>query len=144
MSRTFKQRISDRHESDIEKLWPEAKKTLASGAKHEKGDVKTAEIHNIEFCIECKATQNKSYSITKEVWETIKQHAMDKSYTARPVLAVRLYGPTKVEESWGTREVSPESLTVEQDLVIMDLNDFLEFYEEYLELKEKQNEKPLS
>ena len=137
MSRTFKQRISDRHESDIEAMWPEASKTLASGAKHEKGDVKTSEVHKIEFCIECKATQKKSYSITKEVWQTIKQHAMDKSYAARPVLAVRLYGPTEVEESWGTREVSPEKLTVEQDLVVMDLNDFLEFYEEYLELKDK-------
>jgi len=135
----FQKGMANRHESDVARWWPEARQTIASGAKFEKGDVKTAEVENITFDIECKCTQNKSYSITKEVWQTIKQHAQDRAWNARPVLAVRLYGPTEVEESWGTRNNTPESLEVVEDLVVMELHDWLEFYEEFLRLKEQEN-----
>ena len=131
----FQRRMSNRHEKDIEDLWPAGKRTIASGAKYEKGDVKTAELYNITFDIECKCTQKKSYSITKEVWDTIKQHAQDRSWNARPILAVRLYGPTEVEEKWGTRTNTPDTIEVVEDLVVMSLNDWLEFYDEYLRLK---------
>ena len=133
----FQKQMADRHEADVAEWWPEARQTIASGAKFEKGDVKTAEVESITFDIECKCTQNKSYSITTEVWQTIKQHAQDRAYNARPVLAVRLYGPTDVETKWGTRSNSPETLQIVEDLVVMGMHDWLEFYEEYLELKEK-------
>lgn len=136
----FQRRMSNRHEQDIADLWPSGKRTIASGAKYEKGDVKTAERENITFDIECKCTQKKSYSITQEVWGTIKQHANDRSWNARPVLAIRLYGPTEIEEKWGTRTNTPDTLEVVEDLVVMSLNDWLEFYDDYLQLKEKHDD----
>jgi len=133
----FQKKMADRHESELEAIWPEASKTIASGAKFEKGDLKTEEVENISFVVECKCTQNVSYSITEKVWNEVKEHAQNRSWTARPALAVRLYGPTKEETSWGVRENTPEELPIKQDLVILDLNDFLEFYEDYLKLKSK-------
>lgn len=134
----FQQLMSQRHERDLEEWWPEAKRTIASGAKFEKGDLKTAEVENIQWVIECKATQKKSYSITHEVWDTIKQHAQNRAWNARPALAVRLYGPTDIEEQWGTRTNTPDTLEVVDDLIVMELDDWLEFYEDYLRLKEKE------
>lgn len=135
----FQKAMADRHETDVAEWWPEAAKTIASGAKFEKGDVKTAEVENITFDIECKCTQNKSYSITSDVWQTIKQHAQDRAWNARPVLAIRLYGPTVVKERWGDRTNTPNSLEIVEDLVVMDMHDWLEFYDEYLRLKEKEH-----
>ena len=108
-------------------------------AKFEKGDLKTNEIEHISFVVECKCTQNVSYSITEKVWNEVKEHSNNRSWTSRPALCIRLYGKTEEETSWGgTRTNTPEELPVELDLVVLDLNDFLEFYEQYLELKSKQ------
>lgn len=135
----FQKKMADRHENEIEEIWPEASKTIASGAKFEKGDLKTNEIEHISFVVECKCTQNVSYSITKKVWDEVKEHSNNRSWTSRPALCIRLYGKTEEETSWGgTRTNTPEQLPVELDLVVLDLNDFLEFYEQYLELKSKQ------
>lgn len=137
----FQQKMSQRHEKDVENIWPEAKRTIGSGSKYEKGDIKTAEIENISFVVECKCTQKVSYSITEKVWETVKEHAQNRSWSARPALAIRLYGPTEEETEWGgIRSNTPDTLTVKKDLIVMELNDFLEFYEDYLRLKEKENE----
>jgi len=134
----FQVKMSQRHEREIEELWPQAKRTIASGAKFEKGDLKTEEVYSITFAVECKSTQNSSYSVSEKVWNLIKEHAQSRSYTARPVLAVRLYGPTEEKTSWGVRENTPETVPVHLDLVTLELNDFLEFYEDYLRLKEKE------
>jgi len=135
----FQKKMADRHENEIAKIWPEASKTIASGAKFEKGDLKTNEIEHISFVVECKCTQNVSYSITEKVWNEVKEHSNNRSWTSRPALCIRLYGKTEEETSWGgTRTNTPEELPVELDLVVLDLNDFLEFYEQYLELKSKQ------
>lgn len=141
----FQVRMAQRHERELEEQWPEAKRTIGSGAKWEKGDLRTTEIYNVEFAVECKSTQNSSYSISKRVWDTIVEHAQNRSWLARPILAVRLYGPTVEKTSWGgERENTPENVPVELDLVVMDKNDWLEFYEEFLRLKEleKQNGYP--
>jgi hypothetical protein len=136
----FQKEMADRHENEVEEVWPEAKKTIASGAKYEKGDLKTAEVQGISFVVECKCTQNASYSITEKVWTEVRDHAQNRSYTARPALAIRLYDKTEEETSWGVRANTPETLPVKLDLVVLDLNDFIEFYEDYLRLKEKENE----
>jgi len=135
----FQVKMSQRHEREIEEQWPYAKRTIASGNKFEKGDVKTSETQGIEFAIECKSTQNSSYSITKSVWNTIKSHAQNKSYTARPILSVRIYGTTLQQTEWGEMEMTPETLPIELDLLVIDKDDFLEFYEDYLRLLEKEN-----
>ena len=135
----FQVKMSQRHEREIEEQWPLAKRTIASGNKFEKGDVKTQESNGIEFAIECKSTQNSSYSITKSIWNTIKSHAQNKSYTARPILSVRIYGTTLQQTEWGEMEMTPETLPIELDLLVIDKDDFLEFYEDYLRLLEKEN-----
>jgi len=131
--------MSQRHEREIKDQWPEAELTIASGAKFEKGDVRTHEVHLMEFAIECKSTQNASYSISKKVWNTIKEHAQNRSWLARPVLAIRIYGPTEEETEWGTRANTPENLPIELDLVVLDKDDFLELYCDYLRLKEQES-----
>jgi len=135
----FQQKMSQRHEREIEEVWPEAKRTVGSGNKWEKGDLSTKEQYMMEFAIECKSTQNSSYSISKAVWNTIKEHAQNRSWLARPVLSVRLYGPTIEKTSWGERENTPEQLPVELDLVVLDRDDFLELYYDYLRLKEQED-----
>ena len=134
----FQVKMSQRHERETEKLWPQSKRTPSSGNKMEKADLQTSEAYGLQFMIECKSTQNSSYSITKSVWNTVKNHAQNKSWLLRPVLAIRLYGPTVIQTEWGEQECTPETLPVELDLVVMERDDFLELYEDYLRLKEKE------
>ena len=134
----FQQRFSQRQERELEEQWPLAKRTVGSGNKWEKGDLSTQEQHMMEFVIEAKATQAASFSITKKIWDAIKGHAQDRSWLARPILAVRLYGATEQEAAWGgTISHTPETLPVELDLICMDKDDFLELYYDYIRLKEK-------
>ena len=137
----YQQRFSQRQERELEEQWPLAKRTVGSGNKWEKGDLSTQEQHMVEFVIEAKATQAASFSITKKIWDAIKGHAQDRSWLARPILAVRLYGATEQEAAWGgTISHTPETLPVELDLICMDKDDFLELYYDYIRLKEKENE----
>ena len=133
-------KMAQRHEEELESQWPEANRTIGSGAKWEKGDLRTQEIYNVEFAVECKSTQDASYSISKKVWNTIKSHAQNRSWLARPILAVRLYGPTIEQTEWGERENTPETLPVDLDLVVMEKDDWLEFLDEYYRLKELAGE----
>jgi len=135
----YQQRFSQRQERELEEEWPLAHRTVGSGNKWEKGDLSTDEQHNISFVVEAKATQAASYSITKKTWDTIREHAQNRSWLARPILAIRLYGPTMEKTNWGgERENTPDTLPVELDLICMDKNDFLELYYDYLRLKEKE------
>lgn len=136
----FQQKMSQRQEKELETEWPNAKRTIGSGNKWEKGDLQTKEIYQVEFVTECKATQKSSYSISKAIWDTIKEHAQNKSWLARPVLAIRLYGPTIEKTSWGERENTPETLPVELDLVVLEKDDWLEFLEDYYRLKKKEED----
>ena len=134
----YQQRFSQRQERELEEQWPLAKRTVGSGNKWEKGDLSTQEQHMVEFVIEAKATQAASFSITKKIWDAIKGHAQDRSWLARPILAVRLYGATEQEAAWGgTISHTPETLPVELDLICMDKDDFLELYYDYIRLKEQ-------
>lgn len=133
-------KMAQRHEAELEEQWPEAKRTIGSGAKWEKGDLRTKEIYNVEFAVECKSTQDLSYSISKKVWNTIKSHAQNRSWLARPILSVRLYGPTIEHTEWGERENTPETLPVDLDLVVMEKDDWLEFLDDYYRLKELAGE----
>jgi len=135
----FQTKMSQRQERELEEQWPKSKRTIGSGAKWEKADLHTTEFQGMEFMIECKSTQSSSFSITKSIWNTVKSHAQNKSWLSRPILAVRLYGPTIEMTEWGERENTPENLPVELDLIVLDKDDFLELYSDYLRLKEKDN-----
>ena len=132
------QKMSQRHEKDIEEEWPESHRTIGSGNKWEKGDLSTDESNNISFSIECKSTQRNSYVITKKIWNNIKSHAQNRSWLARPVLAIRFYGSTIEATEWGERDNTADTLPVELDLVVLDKNDFLELYYDYRRLKENE------
>ena len=132
-------KMAQRHEAELEEQWPEAKRTIGSGAKWEIGDLRTQEIYQVEFAVECKSTQDMSYSISKKVWNAIKSHAQNRSWLARPILAIRLYGPTIEQTEWGERENTPDTLPIDLDLIVMEKDDWLEFYDEYLRLKELEN-----
>jgi hypothetical protein len=136
----FQQKFSQRQERELEEQWPKAKRTIGSGAKWEKADLQTEEYQSMEFMIEAKATQANSFSITKAIWNTVKGHAQNKSWLSRPILAIRFYGPTIEVTEWGERENKPEELPVELDLIVLDKDDFLELYSDYLRLKEKEDE----
>ena len=131
--------MSQRQERELEEQWPLAHRTVGSGNKWEKGDLSTEEQHNIQFVVEAKSTQANSFSITKTIWNTVKSHAQNRSWLARPILAVRLYGSTIEMTEWGERENTPETLPVELDLICMEKDDWLEFYYDYLRLKELEN-----
>jgi len=132
----FQQKFSQRQERELEEQWPKAKRTIGSGNKWEKGDLTTEEMFNIEFAVECKSTQDLSFSISKKIWNTIKSHAQNRSWVARPVLAIRLYGATIEQTEWGERENTPETLPVELDLVVLEKDDWLEFLDELFRLKQ--------
>ena len=135
----FEQKMSQRQERELEAEWPQARRTIGSGNKWEKGDLSTQEIYNVEFAVECKSTLSSSYGISKKVWDTIKGHAQDRSWLARPILAIRLYGSKIEKTSWGgERENTPDTLPVVLDLVVMEKDDWLEFYEEFLRLKKEE------
>jgi hypothetical protein len=137
---SFQQKMSQRQEKELEEQWPLSRRTVGSGNKWEKGDLSTKEHLGMEFSIEAKATQSASFSITKKIWDTIKGHAQDRSWLARPVLAVRLYGPTNQKNSSGIDiTYTPENLPVELDLICMEKDDFLELYYDYIRLKEEEN-----
>ena len=134
----YQQLFSKRQERELEEQWPLARRTVGSGNKWEKGDLSTKEQHMMEFVIEAKSTQAASFSITKKIWDTVKGQAHDRSWLARPVLAVRLYGPTNQKAEWGGEIAhTPETLPVELDLICMDKDDFLELYYDYIRLREQ-------
>ena len=133
----FELRMSRRHEKEIQKEFPHSFLTSASGAKDEKTDLQTHRVSGLEFAIECKSTCNSSYSITKRVWDTLEKHAQDRSYLMRPILAIRLYAKKAQEKPWGLKEYTPENLPVELDVFVIKKDDFIEMYEDYLRLKEK-------
>lgn len=136
----FQVKMSQRHEKELESQWPNAKRTIGSGAKWEKGDLRATEMYQVEFAVECKSTQDLSYSISKKTWNAIKSHAQNRSWLARPILAVRLYGATLEQTEWGERENTPETLPVDLDLVVMEKDDWLEFLDEYYRLKQLTEE----
>ena len=136
----FEQKMSQRQERELEEQWPKSKRTIGSGAKWEKADLQTEEFQGMEFMIECKSTMSSSFSVTKSIWNTVKSHAQNKSWLCRPILAVRLYGPKTEMTEWGERENTPETLPVVLDLIVLEKDDFLELYYDYLRLKEKETE----
>jgi hypothetical protein len=52
-----------------------------------------------------------------------------------------LYGPTIEHTEWGERENTADTLPVELDLIVIEKDDFLELYEDYLRLKREENER---
>jgi Holliday junction resolvase len=129
--RTKKQAMADRHENDIANYFPNLRKTSASGAKDEKGDLQPISSKEEQlFLFECKSTQKESFSITQKLWEEVAQIAGVRSHKMIPALAIRFYGPTQVKTKWGGYiELDPRDLDIEEDLVVIRKSDLLELIE---------------
>lgn len=121
--------LSERHENDLAALFPHASKTAGSGAKRESHDVRTLVFKVNEWWlsrIEAKCTQKKSYSIKLSEWRQLEADVYSSSAQERPVLAVRFYGEGEDD--------SP----VAKDLVVTDLNDYVELLAELEKLRGDQ------
>ncbi len=129
--RTKKQLMADRHENDIASYLPNLRKTSASGAKEEKGDLQPISSKEEQlFLFECKSTQKESFSITQALWDKIVKIAGARSHKMIPALAIRFYGPTEFKTIWGGYvNLDPSDLDIEEDLVVIrksDLRDLIE------------------
>ncbi len=120
--------MADRHENDIAAYFPNLRKTSASGAKDEKGDLQPISSKEDQlFLFECKSTQRQSFSVTKELWRTIEQIAGVRSHKMIPALAIRFYGPTEFKTRWGGYvNLDPRDLDIEEDLVVIRKSDLLD------------------
>lgn len=129
--RTKKQAMADRHENDIADYFPNLRKTSASGAKDEKGDLQPISSKEDElFLFECKSTQKESFSITQKLWEEVSQIAGVRSHKMIPALAIRFYGPTEFKTKWGGYvNLDPRDLDIEEDLVVIRKSDLLDLIE---------------
>ena len=123
--------MADRHENDIANYFPNLRKTSASGARDEKGDLQPISSKEDElFLFECKSTQKESFSVTKELWREVVQIAGVRSHKMIPALAIRFYGPTEVKTKWGGYiNLDPHDLDIEEDLVVISKNDLLSLIE---------------
>jgi Holliday junction resolvase len=129
--RTKKQAMADRHENDIANYFPNLRKTSASGAKDEKGDLQPISSKEEQlFLFECKSTQKESFSITQKLWEEVAQIAGVRSHKMIPALAIRFYGPTEFKTKWGGYvNLDPRDLDIEEDLVVIRKSDLLDLIE---------------
>jgi len=130
-------RLADIHENDIATWWPNSSTTISSGNKFEKLDVQPDRDNtHWQFLIECKETQQLSYSIKRELWEYIVSRTYERSSEMRPCLAIRFNSPN-VEHYPVEREVPVDQIKVLQDIAVVDLHDFIELVEEIKKLREK-------
>lgn len=129
--------LSDRHEREVAELLPGGYTTRASGSKDEKNDVNT--VRNGEYfrySVELKCTQARSFSVTKDLWDLTRQRAYEQSSESRPALGVRFYGPDGKYPGRPSQAVDTEVLV---DLVVLELNDFVEILEKIRSLDEGTN-----
>ena len=123
--------MADRHEKEIAEYFPNLRKTSASGARDEKGDLQPISSKEDQlFLFECKSTQNESFSVTKKLWREVVQIAGVRSHKMIPALAIRFYGPTKFKTKWGGYvDLDPRDLDIEEDLVVISKSDLLNLIE---------------
>lgn len=124
---TIRHKLFNRHEKEFAEIIPGGDRTLASGAKLEKHDVftkKNATNDHWRFRYELKYTQNQSYSFKLKEWNELKEYVALRG--ERPSWAIRFYGPS-------TDRV--ENTEVLADMVLVDLNDWVELLEELEKLR---------
>lgn len=129
-----KQTLFGRHELEIAEQLPEGQLTIASGAKYEKSDVQVERSKSTVWwrsLVECKCTQAKSFSITKELWDLVSNRVYERSAEMRPVLSIRFYGSSKAQA---------QDVAVLTDLVVLDKDDWIELLQENYTLREKLGE----
>jgi len=113
--------LSQRHEREFAEMIPGGAQVLASGAKLDKHDVRTATKGTWKFRYELKCTQKKGFRFTAEAWKKLKDYVYGRSSEERPAYALRFYGED-------TDRIA--NTKVLADLVIVELDDWCELLEE--------------
>lgn len=124
-----KHELSGRQEEEFAKLIPGGKRTIASGAKYDKHDVRTEKtLANLfwRFRYELKYTQKKSYSFKLKDWQDIQEYVALQGADERPAWSIRFYGENKARYS---------ETPVLADLVVVTLEDWIELLDELERLK---------
>ena len=124
---TIRHRLYNRHEKEFAALIPGGERTIASGSKLEKHDVFTAKNESNDhwrFRYELKYTQKASYSFKLKEWQDLKEYVALRG--ERPSWAIRFYGP-EMDRT--------ENVEVLADMVLVDLNDWVEILEELERLR---------
>lgn len=122
--------LSNRHERELAEIIPGVERTIASGAKLDKHDIRTLDTNTSrfwQFRYELKCTQKKSYSFKEAEWKDLVEYVYRNSSEMRPAWAVRFY-----ENVDKARAVD---VPVKADLVVVDLNDWVELLEELEQLR---------
>lgn len=121
--------LSNQQEDHFANLIPGGKRTIASGAKYDKHDVRTEKTQANSFWrfrYELKYTQNKSYSFKLKEWQDIQEYVALQGADERPAWGIRFYGPTMARSS---------DTPVLADLVVVSLEDWIELLDELERLK---------
>lgn len=122
--------LFNRHERELAEILPGVERTIASGAKLDKHDIRTLNTDSSrfwQFRYELKCTQKKSYSFKQSEWKELVEYVYRNSSDMRPAWAVRFY-----EDVEKARAVD---VPVKADLVVVDVNDWVELLEELEELR---------
>ena len=120
--------LSDRHEAHLSEVVPGGARVAGSGSKRESHDVSTRSLTESWwlFRYEAKCTQKKSYSFKEAEWRRLVEDVYSRDAHERPAWAVRFYGE------------GGEDAPVLKDLIVVDLNDWVELLEELETLRGSQ------
>jgi len=118
--------LANRHEKEIQQSIPNSFRTIASGSKHQKGDVATYDDGtDYQLFVEAKCTQNSSYRLGLELLKKVEEQSLCRGLSKRPVLAIRFYGPS--ENPLPTpHSISPSNVANLGDYLVVKKEDYLE------------------
>ncbi len=118
--------LANRHEKEIQESIPNSFRTIASGSKHEKGDIATYDDGtDYQLFVEAKCTQNSSYRLELKLLKKIEEQALCRSLDKRSILAVRFYGPSEILLPV-PHSISPSSVENLGDYWVVKKEDYLE------------------
>lgn len=128
---SLKTDLSRKQEDYLAWVVPGGERVAASGSKRETHDVFTPGGDDWwKFRYEAKCTQAKSYSFKLAEWKELCVHVYSRDVQERPAWAIRFYGEGEADAP------------VLQDLVAVDLNDWVELLEELETLRAKFKQIP--
>lgn len=115
--------LAQRHEREFAEVIPGGETVIGSGSKLEKHDVSTSRYNGAwQFRYELKCTQQKGYRLTYKDWRDLVEYVYQNSSDMRPAWGIRYYNEDEKKLA---------------DLVVVDLNDWVELLDELTELREQ-------
>lgn len=112
MPRATRKDMSVQHEDDVATILGGYRESRSGADPHRPGDVYIAGGFHRKLLIECKCTEGDSIRFTRTVWEKIEDEAATRG--ASPAVCLRLRDPHDPRRT--------------RDLIVVDLNDFDEWF----------------